>query len=102
MSWLLWERHQTLSEITGALDRLVGVLDRTISLAQAKGPLEFQAIQAMGMQYPVSETGVYDPSDEAEARRLGEVDDTPTRVRDELNGYESDARDFVTELDERI
>lgn len=102
MTWLLWERHRLLSELTGALDKTIGVLDRTISLAQAKGPLEFQAVEAMRVQYPgVQAEPFYDPSDEAEARRLGEVDETGP-VRDELNGYESDARDFIVELDERI
>jgi hypothetical protein len=76
--------------------RLVEVLDKTITLAQSKGPLEFQAVQAMTMQYPVQETQ-YDPSDEAEARRLGEY---KPAVEDVLNGYERDAADdsFLNDL----
>jgi hypothetical protein len=51
----------------------------------------------MSMQYPVQETA-YDPSDEAEARRLGELAPDP---KDVLNAYERDALDdsFLSDLD---
>ena len=97
VAWLLWERTRTTRSLTLTNEHLIKVLDRTISLAQSKGPLEFQAIQAMGMQYSGPETA-YDPSDEAEARRLGEYGPDP---KEALNAYERDAVDdsFLSDLD---
>jgi hypothetical protein len=97
VAWLLWERTKTTRSLTLSNSKLIDVLEKTIVLAQSKGPLEFQAVQAMGMQYPVQEVA-YDPSDEAEARRLGEI---PPDAKDALNAYERDALDdsFLSDLD---
>lgn len=97
VAWLLWERTRTTRSLTLSNEHLIAVLEKTIVLAQSKGPLEFQAVQAMSMQYPVQEA-VFDPSDEAEARRLGEI---PLDAKDVLNAHERDALDdsFLDELD---
>lgn len=65
------------------------LLDKTIALLSAKGPLEFQALQAM------NQTGLYtdepyDPSDEAEIDKLKAFGMIPADEEGAVNGDEDD------------
>lgn len=94
MAYLLWERRQTLSDVTGLTGEQLRVIDKLTTLLSTKDPLAFQAVQAMQYQhgYSVPDDEIYDPSDEAENRRLEYREQSE---RDELNGTERDAYDAI-------
>lgn len=46
------------------------LLDKALALLSTKGPLEFQAVQAMNGAVPYTEDTRFDPSDEGEIERI--------------------------------
>lgn len=56
------------SKVVEASESSTQLLDKAIALLSSKGPLEFQAVQAMSVGYTANER--YDPSDEAEIDRM--------------------------------
>ena len=86
----LSDRSTRLVEaVLEADDARARLLDKAIVLLSTKDPLAFQGVQAMNQHGPYDER--YDPSDEAELKRLGEaikegdisVDDSDEATREQ-------------------
>ena len=86
VTWLLLERHRSQKNTTQILVKVIedqdDLIDKLTVLLSTKDPLAFQAVQAMGMQYPQSEQPV-----------LTTAEDT---TEEGLDGFESSAlRDII-------
>lgn len=74
---------ETVEYLTRAGESQTKLLDKAFALLSAKGPLEFQAVQAMSVGYTDDR---FDPSEEAEADRLKAFGIIPPEEEGDLNG----------------
>ncbi len=63
--------RQTTADALAALGRATELNDKAMTLLSVKDPLAYQAVQVMNQQGLYADPD-YDPSDEAEARRIEE------------------------------
>lgn len=85
--------RQALSDTQETQRKSIDLHDKAITLLSTKDPLAFQSVQAMSSPVPYTDMD-YDPSDEAEARRLADL-----RAQDD-EGEMSDAeqREFLRSI----
>lgn len=97
MIWLLYRQQsqtralleqQAVSQRAVQL-RQLDLIDKSVALVRAADPWQYQQIQAMDNAGMYDE--VYDPSPEAEARRIAERQSRVDEMEEELNAQERDA-----------
>ena len=90
----------SIDQAKAANESQAQLLDKTVAILSAKGPLEFQAVQAMSQPGLYNEPEVYDPSDEAEIDRLRAFGIIPTDEEGDPDGPGSpaDEREFLEHL----
>lgn len=98
LTWLLLRQQRITAELLKAQAaalvasqrqvqlKQLEVVDKAVALVRAADPWQYQAIQAM--QYQVPYDADYDPSPEAEARRIAERDSAVDDMEGEMNADE--------------
>lgn len=81
---------ESISAVAVSHESQTQILDKALALIAAKGPLEFQAVQAMNQTGGLYTEGRYDPSDEAEFDKLKAFGMIPGDEEGTLNGNGSD------------
>lgn len=66
--------------------RQLDLIDKSITMVRAAGPWEYQQVQAMSQNGLYDE--IYDPSPEAEARRIADRQNNVDGMEEALNGEE--------------